>query len=177
MIQLTENFHQTQLPSGRIRVPKGGIKNSYVSVGAGSVDSRIPLVRFSDSFLKLRQASDRLSSYIEERLRSRIAELRECAAEDGLEICEESESLLVSFVLDNATVMPAVVITDGGNLRAVWRNSSKEQAALIFRAQDEVQFVFFSSENDKISRASGVSPLRDIPNLLKAHSVARLLQK
>ena len=106
----------------------------------------------------------------------RFVALREYAEEDGIKLTAGSADLLRSFVMGNASRAPAIVYTDGGFFRAIWRNNEGEQAALIFRSKKEVQFVFFALCDGNVNRATGVAGLRDLPSLLKAHAVEHLLK-
>lgn len=117
-----------------------------------------------------------IGDHLRETIADRVAELRECADEDDIQLSEESAELLGSFIGTHASRMPAIVYTDGGFFRAIWRNSSGEQAALIFRSAKEVQFVFFAMRDGDISRATGIAAIDDLPELLQAHMVAQLLR-
>lgn len=106
----------------------------------------------------------------------RLATLNEIAEEDDLALSDESERLLKAFVFQFSNTCPSVVITDGGHFRAIWRNAQSEQLALIFRSESEVQFVFFANAEGEINRATGVSNVQQVLQLIKAHKVEHLLK-
>lgn len=113
---------------------------------------------------------------LRERVAERLAMLHECAEDDGISLSMESEKLIKAFVFRNAKSAPAIVCTDDGNLRAIWRNRKNEQLALIFRSLSEVQFVFFIHRGENMDRASGVTSFSDVMQLVRAHGVGHLLK-
>ncbi|NJR79397.1 hypothetical protein [Sphingomonas corticis] len=119
---------------------------------------------------------DDLGQQLMQEVEARCAELEELAEDEDLPFNAASMAILRGFVRTSATIMPAVVLTDGGHLRAIWRSGDNEQAALIFRSVGEIQFVFFAEANGVVSRASGVAPLSKIAGLLVSHGVSKLVR-
>ena len=95
-----------------------------------------------------------------ERYHDRLADLREAAAEEGIEWSEDSQQDFRSFVTGNPGWRKgSVVLMDNGNLRAVWDDEHDEDrhVALQFLGGGQVQYVIFKLRpgESRASRAAG----------------------
>lgn len=57
-------------------------------------------------------------------LENRLEELRELAEDDDQKVSETSANMLRKFVIDRAIPNPLVVLTPGGDFRAIWKRKS-----------------------------------------------------
>lgn len=99
---------------------------------------------------------------------SRILELHQFAIEEEDQdmLSVESFLSLAKFILlNNPPVVPSLVLTTNGHLRAEWRINSINRIALEFLADEEVRFVLFArNKRDrlKVTRISGSTTIADI---------------
>lgn len=117
-----------QLASIHVEVSAGGPRavpraaSGVTLVSWGEQGSLPPGFRWSNS-------GDRLTEY-----RARIEDLRRLGAEDGIELRQVSLFDFARFVQDEPSVPRAsLVLTDSGNVRAVWRGSGGRQIGVQFR--------------------------------------------
>ena len=105
-------------------------------------------------------------SQIPDRIRTRITELSKTAleeAEDGqLPLSNDSRREFFGFFGELAArglnMVPSLVLTYEGDIRAEWRSSPDERLALEFPGRDRVEFVFFRPDPDspgRVLRTSG----------------------
>ena len=95
----------------------------------------------------------------------RIAELREYGIEDGVAIRAASEQDFWAFVGTLPAARKAsLVLTDDGNLRAVWKDGPEGHLGLQFLGDGQVQYVIFKQRrgDTTISRVAGVDSFADI---------------
>ena len=72
---------------------------------------------------------------------------------------------------------PSVFLLENGNLRTVWRCSDKQQIALQFRGNDDIQFVFFfkREDSDEIKFAYGRDSVAGIIKQIEGFNLSHLL--
>jgi hypothetical protein len=106
-----------------------------------------------------------------------VATLKQLGAEDALPWSNESENDLLGFIWSEwVVVVPAVVLMDNGNLRAVWRRG-QEQVGLEFRGFGRVSFVLFAARDHgrMIARMAGEDRLKEIAGKIAADGLMELL--
>ena len=69
-----------------------------------------------------------------------------------------------------------VFLTDDGNLRAVWKNKSREQVAVEFQGFGDVQFVFFARRPNTIARSVGQDQASRIAAKVDVEGLRELFQ-
>lgn len=121
-------------------------------------------------------------AYIEENslisiLADRLFSLMADARSDGVEPLTQSLLDFFRFLVANrVNVRPALSMTDAGAIRAVWKNSDKEQVALHFKGEDVVNYVIFHL-NDKVMLRDFAQELTNkIPVILTEKDLWRLLR-
>ena len=95
----------------------------------------------------------------------RIEELREYGVEDDVELRAASEQDFWAFVGTLPSARKAsLVLTDDGNLRAVWDDGPEGHLGLQFLGGGQVQYVIFKQRrgDTTISRVAGVDSFADI---------------
>ena len=69
---------------------------------------------------------------------------------------------------------PAIVLSDTGELRAMWDNAREEQIGLRFKSTGDVQYVLFRKrKNAPLARSSGI----DDPKVVRKHIEALELKR
>ena len=90
---------------------------------------------------------------------ARIDFLRAEAADDGCTYEPRSADALMSFVQDaGITRMPAIVLMQNGNLRAVWQDPARDQIGIQFFADGQLQFVILRDRGGVTYKTMGVEP-------------------
>ncbi|MDX2290026.1 MAG: hypothetical protein NW217_14555 [Hyphomicrobiaceae bacterium] len=113
-----------------------------------------------------------------ERLFAWCAELKRRGAEEGLPWSSVSEEDFWAFVVSRPGLRePGVVLTDQGNLRAIWHNAAGEQVALEFRGFGDVLFVLFARRPSasRMARAVGTGELSRIAGKIAADGLTELV--
>ena len=113
-----------------------------------------------------------------ERLFAWCAELKRRGAEEGLPWSSASEADFWAFMVSRPGLRePGVVLTDEGNLRAVWRNAAGEQVALEFRGFGDVSFVLFARHPAarQMARSVGTGELSRIAGKIAADGLTELV--
>ena len=93
---------------------------------------------------------------------ARLDDLREAAAEEGIEWSEASRQDFQAFVTGNPGWRKAALgLMDNGNLRAVWKGDDGSHLGLQFLGDQFGEYVIFKrrSETMPVSRVSGVDTL------------------
>ena len=93
------------------------------------------------------------------RIKELISDIEEDADEEQSSIEFDSFKNFIYFLVDNKNVaVPSFVITDQGNIRALWRKSRKQHLAVEFHPDKMVTYVIFApnpAKPEKIERVSG----------------------
>ena len=108
----------------------------------------------------------------------RIEELRGYGAAEGIAINQDSENDFKAFANAMPTARKAsLVLTDSGNLRAVWKDGAGSQLGLQFLGNRQVQYVIFSrrSNASSVSRVAGTDTLQGIKKQLAAGELHALV--
>ena len=107
----------------------------------------------------------------------RIDWLKEAAGDEGIEWIAASETSLLAFLnLMPLATKPAIVLSDTGELRAMWDNRREEQVGLRFKATGDVQYVLFRKQaNDHLARSSGIDSAIVVRKLIEALGLKRLM--
>lgn len=110
---------------------------------------------------------------------ARIGVLKAASDEEGIEWSRPSEKGLLAFLkLVPQAKRPSIVLSDTGELRAVWDNDSGEQIGLRFRAMGDVQFVLFRKRaNAPLARSSGVDDAKVVRQQIDALGLKRLMDQ
>ncbi len=120
----------------------------------------------------------RIARQTREAYRNRIEELREYGEEDGVTINPASERDFWAFVKSlPAARKGSLVLTDSGNLRALWRGEQESHLGLQFLGGREVQYVIFKRRKRarKISRVAGADTFDGIKRQMEAFDLFPLL--
>ena len=109
----------------------------------------------------------------ENRIASRIATIREAAAEDKITLRQSSLDAAIEF-LDNENVhlRPSVFLLDNGNIRLFWRNSNC-QIGLQFLDEDKIQYVIIDNNE---SEHLGVGPHKSIVGIIAGLDLIEMLR-
>lgn len=110
--------------------------------------------------------------------RSRIAYLRDEATHDGYEINKDSEGDFRQFVRSRPYMRRGdLVLTDNGNLRAIWKDEKGGRLGLQFLGCNMVQYVIFKRRQTdrEISRVAGRDSLEGIVRQINAFQLHSLL--
>ena len=130
---------------------------------------------FNDSIFDetLLENSKYFDSYI-----SRIDFLREEALQEGFMLREASEIDFRRFVFSYPNFRKgSLILTDSGNIRAIWKGSKGSHFGLQFLGDGMAQYVMFHQrENEKeVSRVSGRDSIQGIVRQIDAFDLAVLL--
>ncbi len=109
--------------------------------------------------------------------KSRIEFLREEALQEGFMLREASEIDFRRFVFSYPNFRKGgLVLTNCGNIRAIWKSSKGSHFGLQFLGDSMAQFVMFHQrENEKeVSRISGRDSIQGIERLIDAFDLALL---
>lgn len=93
---------------------------------------------------------------------SRIAELERLSVEDGVSVSRSSVADFLCLTVAHRLSRPALSVTDGGTLRAVWKGEAW-QAGLHFLGAGQLNFVVTNSvygEGGRNYGRSAVGPMR-----------------
>jgi hypothetical protein len=105
-----------------------------------------------------------------------LTDLKVEAADEGIRISQTSERALRRFLrYHRPKQRPAMALLDNGNLRIQWRRPNGEQVSLQFRADDEVQFVFFVRRRNILASSAGRDSFDGIGARLKADELLDLV--
>ena len=110
--------------------------------------------------------------------RMRIETLRADAAQDGYSIRRDSEDDFWLFVLSEPDIRRCnLVLTDNGNLRAVWKDGRGAHVGLQFLGGETVQFVIFKCRSSarQISRVAGRDSLEGVKRQIQVFDLQPLL--
>ena len=109
----------------------------------------------------------------------RIRVLKEAAVDEGIEWIGASEAGLLAFLkLMPRARKPAIVLSDTGELRAMWDNSREEQIGLRFKATGDVQYVLFRQRrNAPLARSSGIDDPKVVRKHIEALELKRLMSQ
>jgi hypothetical protein len=106
----------------------------------------------------------------------RLAELAVHAREDGTEISSVSRDDFLDFLTDRSVEFrPALSILDAGTIRAVWKNAQREQVAIHFKGDGQVNYVLFHLVDGRMNRSFDRSTIQEVPGVIYKHDLWRLL--
>ena len=112
--------------------------------------------------------------------RSRIAYLKDEAAQDGYALNRDSEGDFKRFVQSNPTMRKGdLALLDNGNLRAIWKDEQGSRSGLQFLGGDMLQYVIFRRRqaDHGISRVAGRDSLDGISKQIDAFDHQVLLSE
>lgn len=119
----------------------------------------------------------RISKYPDS-YKSRIKFLKDEAIQEGIMLSEASEMDFRRFVFAHPNLRKgSLVLTDNGNIRAIWKGSQGSHLGLQFLGSGMVQYVMFNQRENKkeISRASGRDAIREALWQINAFGLVALL--
>jgi hypothetical protein len=119
--------------------------------------------------------SDLNSSSITDQVEKRISQLREIAADEFLNISENSLNDLMGFINEsNGLRLPSIALVGNGNFRLVWADG-ENQVGLQFLGDGAIQYVCLRTIDGKISPLMGCHPARLIIKLLRQNEMSGVL--
>ncbi len=113
-----------------------------------------------------------------EKLKSRIEELKGYAELDGFTINIDSERDFWSFVMSiPASQKASLVLLDNGNLRAIWKDSAKNHVGIQFLGNGKVQYVIFKRRPGAadVSRVADIETLEGVKAKIRAFDLESLV--
>jgi len=109
-------------------------------------------------------------------LAQRIQTLKVEAVLDQVPFSVASYSDFIAFMAEaQPKARPSLFLNDNGNLRAVWRNPSREQVGLQFLGSGNVQFVIFKQRRGTVARIAGVDAKANILDHIRASGALGLI--
>ena len=109
-----------------------------------------------------------------EKLLQRGRDLLKVGPEDGIKIQEASWRDFVEMVnTTDFASMPALVLLENGNFRAVWRGDGSTQAGLQFLGDGAIQYALITG--DRYEYAAGRVRASNVKAQLKAHRLDTLV--
>lgn len=125
------------------------------------IEAKLPSREKISKFLNSDRYKERedVQAYVTPRINELINDIEEDADEEQSSIEFDSFKSFIYFLVDNKNVaVPSFVITDQGNIRALWRKSRKQHLAVEFHPDKMVTYVIFApnpTKPEKIERVSG----------------------
>lgn len=110
--------------------------------------------------------------------KSRIEFLKDEAIQEGIMLSKASKMDFLRFVFEHPNLRKgSLVLTDNGNIRAIWKGSKGSHLGLQFLGSGMVQYVMFNQRENKkeISRASGRDAIREALWQINAFGLFALL--
>ena len=111
--------------------------------------------------------------------RSRIDELIEFGLQEGIVLNRVSERDFWSYVTAASHTRAAgIVLTDEGNLRAVWNEGTENRLAIEFLGDRQVEYVIFRRRNEEapVSRVVGTDSIEGIEAQIRAFDLGFLVR-
>jgi hypothetical protein len=106
----------------------------------------------------------------------RLGDLSEEASSDGISISLSSKADLWKFVATAApSRRPSLSLLDTGTIRAVWKNTAKEQVAVHFKGDGSANYVLFYLREENMVRDYGTGKIEHVRELITEQKLWRLL--
>ena len=121
------------------------------------------------------QARDRFAKY-----QDRIDYLKLEAGLEGSCVNAKSEEGFYLFLERNPELgLTSLVLTDEGNLRAVWKAPDQFRFAVEFNADETLQFVVFRKRSgfSYVSRVTGTDTMKGVEQLIDVFELRQMLEK
>ena len=158
------------------------IRIIYVGRSAGDTSTELPRVfreyvsqLITDDEYQWGNTQDRLQPY-----QARIDELIGFGLEEGIKLNRASELDFLSYM----TTMPhtrtaGLVLTDDGNLRAVWKDGAESRLAIEFLGERQAEYVIFRRrrESTTVSRVAGTDTFEGIRAQIRAFDLGFLVNE
>ena len=120
------------------------------------------------------------TAHVRKTIENRIEDLKRIADDEGIEVSDDSEQDLRSF-LNSVRFMrrPYIALLDNGNFRAIWKNAGHEQIGLQFRGARRIQYVLFPLRppDGFMAQAAGRDTLENAGRRIEAFDLWRLLKQ
>lgn len=128
--------------------------------------------------MKVRYKNPPIDEQMAAELSDRIQLLRAEADNDHIAFSEASLTDFQAFMQETGPhVRPYLFLNDNGNLRALWKNSRREQIGLQFLGEGNIQFVIFKQREGTLgmARVAGVDAKNRILGHVRASDAEGLL--
>ncbi len=117
-----------------------------------SVANRIHRNPWADFSAELEQSSDRLRNDTFNAYRARIEMLKVTAEDEGIVFNDTSEQDFWKFMRSVPYTLKAeIVVTDSGNLRAVWRGDEVKHVGLQFLGGRRIEYVMWTRRTGSVN--------------------------
>ena len=139
-----------------------------------SVPPLVPLEEHESAIeSKVERYRDMVSAY-----KSRIRVLKEQAELDGYTLNQRSKAAFLEFIDKNPLIKRGrLVLTENGNLRAVWKGKNGAHVGLQFLDGRSIQYVIFKQRetSSPVSRAYGRDTMRGISKQIETFDLDDVL--
>ena len=108
---------------------------------------------------------------------ARLEELQGYAAEDGIEVNENSLKDFLEFVGSTPSARRGnLVLLENGNLRLIWKDPRGNHVGIQFRGDNLVQYVVFKLEpnSEDVLRAASTDTLEGVKSLIRGYNLEAL---